>query len=159
MKTTVLIARILLGVIFVVFGLNGFLQFLPQPEMPQAASAFFGALAASGFMLPTLFATQLVGGALLLLGMVPLAVVILAPVIVHIVEFHIFLAPAGLPLAVVVATLAMFLAWTHRSAYRALFTASLAPSALIGTPERAAPARTTASPTKNRGKRRSVRAC
>ena len=57
MKTAVLIARILLGVIFVVFGLNGFLQFLPQPEMPPAAVAFFGGLAASGFMLPTLFAT------------------------------------------------------------------------------------------------------
>ncbi len=103
MKTAVVIARTLLGIIFVVFGLNGFLQFLPQPEMPQAAIAFFGGLAASGFMLPTLFATQLVGGALLLLGMVPLGVVILAPVIVHIVEFHVFLAPAGLPLAVVVA--------------------------------------------------------
>ena len=117
MKTAVLIARILLGIIFLVFGLHGFLQFLPQPEMPQAAIAFFGGLAASGFMLPTLFATQLVGGALLLLGMVPLGVVILAPVIVHIVEFHVFLAPAGLPLAVLVATLAMFLAWTHCPAY------------------------------------------
>ena len=134
MKPAVLIARILLGVIFVVFGLNGFLQFLPQPDMPPAAVAFFGGLAASGFMLPTLFATQLVGGALLLLGMVPLALVILAPVIVHIVEFHVFLAPAGLPLAVLVATLAMFLAWTHRAAYRPLFAASLTPSALMGAP-------------------------
>jgi putative oxidoreductase len=141
MKTAVVIARTLLGIIFVVFGLNGFLQFLPQPEMPQAAIAFFGGLAASGFMLPTLFATQLVGGALLLLGMVPLGVVILAPVIVHIVEFHVFLAPAGLPLAVVVAALALFLAWTHRPAYRLLFAASLAPSTLMGTPEQSAPAR------------------
>ena len=140
-KTAVLIARILLGIIFVVFGLNGFLPFLPQPEMPQAAIAFFGALAATGFMLPTLFATQIVGGALLLLGMVPLGIVILAPVIVHIVEFHVFLAPAGLPLAVLVATLAMFLAWTHRPAYRPLFAASQAPSALMGTPEQSAPAR------------------
>ena len=101
MKTAVLIARILLGIVFVVFGLNGFLQFLPQPELPQAAIAFFGALAASGFMLPLLFGTQLVGGALLLLGMVPLGVVILVPVIVHIVAFHVFLAPGGLPLAIV----------------------------------------------------------
>ena len=135
MKTAVLIARILLGVIFVVFGLNGFLQFLPQPEMPQAAIAFFGGLAASGFMLPTLFATQVVGGALLLLGMVPLALVILAAVIVHIVEFHVFLAPAGLPLAVVVAALALFLAWIHRWAYRPLFAASVVPSASLGTAE------------------------
>src|ERR1044072_7888326 len=93
MKTAVLIARILLGIIFVVFALNGFLPFLSQPEMPQAANAFFGALAASGFMLPLLFATQLVGGALLLLGMVPLGVLVLTPVIVHIVAFHVFLAP------------------------------------------------------------------
>ena len=132
MKTAVLIARILLGIIFLVFGLNGFLQFLPQPEMPQAAIAFFGGLAASGFMLPTLFATQLVGGALLLLGRVPLGVVILTPVIVHIVEFHVFLAPAGLPLAVLVATLAMFLAWTHRAAYRPLFAAAVVPSVSMG---------------------------
>ncbi len=134
MKAAVLIARILLGVIFVVFGLNGFLQFLPQPEMPPAAIAFFGGLAASGFMLPTLFATQVVGGVLLLLGLVPLGLVILAPVIVHIVEFHVFLAPAGLPLAVVVATLAVFLAWTHRWAYRPLFAASVVQSAPMGTP-------------------------
>ena len=135
MNVAIVTARILLGSIFVVFGLNGFLQFLPQPAMPPPAVAFFGGLAASGFMLPTLFATQLVGGALLLLGMVPLGVVILAPVIVHIVEFHVFLAPAGLPLAVLVATLAMFLAWTHRAAYRPLFAASVVPSASMGTAE------------------------
>jgi uncharacterized membrane protein YphA (DoxX/SURF4 family) len=120
MKTAVLIARILLGLIFVVFGLNGFLQFLPQPAMPQPAIAFFGALASSGYMLPLLFATELGGGILLLLGMVPLGVAILAPVIVNIVAFHVFLAPGGLPLAVVVASLALFLAWTHRAAYRPL---------------------------------------
>jgi uncharacterized membrane protein YphA (DoxX/SURF4 family) len=132
MKTAVLIARILLGIIFLVFGLNGFLHFLPQPEMPQAAVAFFGALAATGFMLPTLFATQVVGGALLLLGLVPLGVVILTPVIVHIVEFHVFLAPGGLPLAIVVAALGLFLAWTHRAAYRPLFAASVVPRTSMG---------------------------
>ncbi len=128
MKTAVVIARTLLGIIFVVFGLNGFLQFLPQPAMPQPAIAFFGGLAASGFMLPLLFATQLVGGALLLLGMVPIGVLILAPVIVHIVAFHVFLAPAGLPLAVVVAALEL------RWACRPLFAASVVPSASMGTP-------------------------
>jgi len=120
MKTAVLIARILLGVIFVVFGLNGFLQFLPQPAMPEAAIAFFGGLAASGYMLPLLFVSQLLGGTLLLVGMVPLGVLILTPVIVNIVAFHVFLAP-GLPLAIIVTALAVFLAWTHREAYRPLF--------------------------------------
>jgi hypothetical protein len=122
MKTVILIARVLLGLIFTVFGLNGFLHFLSMPAPPQPALAFFGALAATGYMIPLLFASQVVGGALLLLGVVPLALVILAPVIVNIVAFHVFLAPGGLPLAIVVAALASFLAWTHREAYRPLFT-------------------------------------
>jgi uncharacterized membrane protein YphA (DoxX/SURF4 family) len=113
----VLVARILLGLVFVVFGLNGFFHFLPQPPPPQPAMAFFGALAASGYMLPLIFAAQVIGGALLLLGMVPLGLVILAPVIVNIVAFHVFLAPDGLPIAVVVAVLALFLGWAHREAY------------------------------------------
>jgi uncharacterized membrane protein YphA (DoxX/SURF4 family) len=121
MKTATLIARVLLGVIFLVFGFNGFLHFLPQPPMPDAAQSYFGALAATGYMLPMLFATQVVGGALLLVGMVPLGLVILAPVIVNIVGFHIFLAPAGLPLAVVVAALALFLTWPFREVYAPLF--------------------------------------
>jgi len=124
MKTAILITRLLLGLIFTVFGLNGFLQFLSMPPPPEPAMAFFGAMAATGYMIPLLFTTQIVGGALLLLGMVPLALVILAPVIVNIVAFHSFLAPGGLPLAVVVAALASFLAWAHRDAYRPLFAGS-----------------------------------
>lgn len=121
MKAVSLIARILLGLIFVVFGLNGFLHFLPQPPMPDAAKSFFGGLAATGYMLPLLFAAQMLGGGLILLGMVPLGLLILAPVIVNIIAFHVFLAPDGLPLALVVAGLELFLAWAHREAYAALF--------------------------------------
>jgi uncharacterized membrane protein YphA (DoxX/SURF4 family) len=124
MRTAVLVARIVLGLVFVVFGLNGFLRFLPQPPPPQPAMAFFGALAATGYMLPLIFAAQVIGGALLLLGMVPLGLVILAPVIVNIVAFHVFLAPDGLPIAVVVAALALFLAWAHREAYGPLFASA-----------------------------------
>jgi hypothetical protein len=121
MKTAMLIARILLGLIFVVFGLNGFLHFLPQPPMPEPAIAFFGALAVTGYMLPQLFAWQVVGGALVLSGRVALGVLILTPLIINIVAFHVFLAPGGLGLALVVAALGLFLAWTHREAYRPLF--------------------------------------
>jgi uncharacterized membrane protein YphA (DoxX/SURF4 family) len=121
MKTAALIARMALGFVFLVFGLNGFLQFLPQPAMPQGAVSFLGALAASGYMLPLLFAAQIVGGALVLVGMVPLGLVILAPVIVNIVAFHVFLAPDGLPLATVVCAVALFLAWRHRESYGPLF--------------------------------------
>jgi uncharacterized membrane protein YphA (DoxX/SURF4 family) len=121
MKALTLSVRILLGLIFVVFGLNGFLQFLPEPSMPDAAKAFFGGLAATGYMLPLLSATQVLGGALLFLEMVPLGLLILAPVIVNIIAFHIFLAPEGLPIAILVAGLALFLAWTHREVYAPLF--------------------------------------
>jgi uncharacterized membrane protein YphA (DoxX/SURF4 family) len=96
MNVAIVTARILLGSIFVAFGLNGFLHFLPQPPVPEAAGAFFGALAATGYMLPLIFGAQLVGGGLVLAGMVPLGVAILAPVIVNIVFFHLFLAPAGM---------------------------------------------------------------
>ena len=120
MKTATLIARIVLGLIFVVFGLNGFLHFITQPEMPQAAITFFGGLAAAGYMLPLLFGTQIVGGVLLLIGMVPLALLILAPVIVNILGFHLFVSPNGLGFALVVAALELFLAWAHRAAFRPL---------------------------------------
>jgi hypothetical protein len=92
-------------------------------------------------MLPQLFASQLLGGTLLLIGMVPLGVVILAPVIVNIVLFHVFLAPEGLPLAIVVAALGLFLGWTHRRAYRPLFATPKVPSASMGTPVGSATAR------------------
>ena len=121
MNVAIVTARILLGSIFVVLGLNGFLHFLPQPPVPAAAGAFFGALAATGYMLPLVFGAQLVGGGLVLAGMVPLGVAILAPVIVNIVFFHLFLAPAGMGPAVVVTALALFLTWAHRDAYAALF--------------------------------------
>ena len=125
MKTATLIARIVLGLIFVVFGLNGILHFITQPEMPQAAITFFGGLAAAGYMLPLLFGTQIVGGVLLLIGMVvPLALLILAPVIVNILGFHLFVSPSGLGFALVVAALELFLAWAHRDAFRPLVASS-----------------------------------
>jgi len=122
MKLAIVIARVLLGLIFVVFGLNGFLHFIPQPEMPQAAIAFFGGLAAAGYMLPLLFATQVVGGVLLLVGMVPLGLLLVAPVIVNIVGFHLFVSPNGLGVALVVAALEVFLAWAYRDAFRPLLS-------------------------------------
>ena len=124
MRTATLIARILLGLIVIVFGLNGFLHFIPQPEMPQAAITFFGGLAAAGYMLPLLFATQVIGGVLLLVGMVPLGLLLLAPVIVNIVGFHLFVSPNGLGVALVVAALEVFLAWAYRDAFRPLLSSS-----------------------------------
>ena len=68
-----------------------------------------------------LFGAQVLGGALVILGLVPLGLLILAPVIVNIIAFHVFLAPEGLPLAILVAALELFLAWADRKVYAPLF--------------------------------------
>ena len=106
MKIVLIVARLLLGLVFLVFGLNGLLHFMPNPPEPPAADAFFLALYGTGYMFALVFGTQVIGGALLILGVaVPFALAILAPVIVNIIAFHLFLAPAGLPVAIVVAAL------------------------------------------------------
>jgi len=122
MRVVVIIARVLLGLVFFVFGLNGFLQFMPNPPPPPAAGAFFGALLATHYMFFLIFGTQVLGGALLLIGVaVPFALTILAPVIVNIVFFHVFLSPALLPMALVVAAFELFLVWYYRAAFAPLF--------------------------------------
>ena len=105
MKIASLIARVLLGLIFLVFGLNGFLHFIPMPPPTGVAGQFFGSIFASHYWM-VVFGVQTIGGSLLLLNrFVPLALVILGPVIVNIFSFHALMAPAGLPLAVVVVAL------------------------------------------------------
>lgn len=124
------IARILLGLLFVVTGLNGFLNFLPQPKTPmsETAMALAGAMLKSGYMFKLVFATQLAGGVLLLAGRyVPLALALLAPVIVNIVAFHLFLEPSGLPVAGVVLLLELYLAWAYRGAFRPMLAARATP--------------------------------
>ena len=128
MRTVVIVARILLGLVFMVFGLNGLLHFMPNPPEPLPAAAFFGALAQTGYMFALIFGPQVIGGALLMLGVaVPFALVILAPMIVNIVAFHVFLSPALLPMAIVVAALEALLAWHYRAAFAPLFGAASRP--------------------------------
>ena len=105
MKIASTIARYLLGVVFTVFGLNGFLQFIPAQPMPPLAMQFFGALAQSHYAY-VVFAIQVAAGVLFLATRyVPLALTIIAPVIVNIVLFHLFLDPSGLPIALIVLVL------------------------------------------------------
>jgi hypothetical protein len=123
-------ARILLGLVFFVFGLNGFLHFLPQPPMSGPPADFLGALFATGYMIPLLKATEVISGALLLSGrFVPLALTLLAPVIVNILGFHVFLAPSGLGIPLLVLALELFLAWSYRSAFRGVLRPRVAPDA------------------------------
>jgi putative oxidoreductase len=118
-------ARILLGLMFVVFGLNGFLAFIPNPPtIPQAAMAFFGAMVQSHFSY-FVFGAQFIGGALLLVNrFVPLAVVILAAVIANILAFHITMWPATLiPLPIVATILWFAVAWSVRDRLSPLLSA------------------------------------
>jgi putative oxidoreductase len=124
MSIAKVILRSLAGLIFLVFGLNLLLHFLPNPAEPAPAADFLGALFRTGYLLPLLGVTQAVSGALLLIGiMVPFALVLIAPVIVNILMFHIFLAPSGLPVALVVVVLEIILAWMYRDAFVPLFSA------------------------------------
>ncbi len=114
-------ARILMGLAFVVFGLNGFLNFLPQPKtpMPEGAAGFAGALMKTGYMFPLVAGTQLLVGVLLLLNrFVPLALALIAPIIVNIIAFHVFLAPSTIGPGILVLVLELYLAWAYRKAYR-----------------------------------------
>ena len=119
------IGRVVLGLGFLTFGLNGFLNFLPPAPEPERANAFLGALAATGYMFPLIKGTEVLAGALLLSGrLVPLALVLLAPVLVNILAFHAVLAPAGLVMPLLLASIAAALAWVHRDAYAPLFRAT-----------------------------------
>jgi hypothetical protein len=123
-------ARILLGVVFFVFGLNGFLHFLPQPAPPERALAFVGALMGTGYMFPLIKGTETVVGALLLSNrLVPLALTLIAPIIVNIAAFHAALEPSGLPLAIFVLALELFLAWAYRDAFRPMLAVHAKPRA------------------------------
>jgi uncharacterized membrane protein YphA (DoxX/SURF4 family) len=125
------IARVLLGLMFTVFGLNGFLHFIPQPKtpMPEGAVAFAGALMNTGYMMPLVMGTQLLVGVLLLVNrFVPLALALIAPIIVGIITFHIFLAPASIAPAIVVVVLELHLAWAYRNAYRPMLAMRVTPA-------------------------------
>ncbi len=120
MKILTIIARSLLGFIFVVFGLNAFLHFIPMPSPEGLAGDFMKALFMSGYFY-VVAVLQIVGGALCLSGrFVPLALLILGPVIVNIVCYHAFLNHTGWQPAALVSALALFLLWANRSAFAGL---------------------------------------
>jgi hypothetical protein len=117
-------ARLLLGAIFTIFGLNGFLQFLPMPAPIGLAAVFVGGLGASGYFFPLLKGTEVLMGLLLLSNrFVPLALTILAPIVVNIVAFHAFLAPAGVILPLAIVALGVYLAYTERKVFAPLLQA------------------------------------
>lgn len=120
MKTVVPIARILLGLMFLVFGLNGFVPFIPAPPLPGLAGTFIGILFTSHYAV-LVFAVQVAGGILLLTDQfVPLALAVLAPVIANILVFHITMQPSGILPGLLAAILWIILARRYRAAFAPL---------------------------------------
>ena len=121
MKIASHIARLLLGLIFTVFGLNGFLHFIPLPPPSGLAGQFMGAVFMSHYYV-VVFAVQVAGGILLLCNRyVPLALTLLGPVIVNILVFHASMAPDGLPMALFVTALWSVIFFRVRSVFAGLF--------------------------------------
>lgn len=122
MKIATVVARLLLGLIFVVFGLNGFLNFISTGPMPTGlAGQFINALILSHYFW-VVAALQIAGGALLLVNRyVPVALVLLGPVIVNIILYHVFLFPSGLVMTIVVAVLWGIAFYSHRQHFSGIF--------------------------------------
>jgi uncharacterized membrane protein YphA (DoxX/SURF4 family) len=118
------IARVLLGVVMLLTGVNKIFWFAPMPHMSPALTAFMGALKETGYFLAFVGIVEATGGALLLVNrFVPLAITILAPVLVNILGVHTFLDARGFPLALTLIVLDVYLAWANRDAFRPMFEA------------------------------------
>ena len=125
MKIAALIARNLLGLMFVVFGLNGFLHFIPQPPQTGVAAQFGMALGAAHYWEP-IFALQLLGGLILLSNRyVPIGLVLLGPIVANILLFHILMDLKGIPPGLVVLLLWLVVFYSVRSAFAGIFAAKV----------------------------------
>jgi len=117
-------ARIILGLIFFVFGLNKFLHFMPMPPMPEQAGQFMGGLSKAPYFFPLLAMCEVIAGSLLLVGrLVPLALLILAPIAVQILLFHVVLDPVtqGIVVAILIWICGLILAKAYWNRFRPLF--------------------------------------
>jgi putative oxidoreductase len=122
MKIAVIVARILMGLIFVVFGANGLHPFIPTGPMPTGLAGQFIAVFFQSHWITFVSSVQLVSGLLLLVNRyVPLALALLGPVIVNIILYHLLLNPAGAQLAVVATILWLFLFYAYRQHFSGLF--------------------------------------
>jgi putative oxidoreductase len=126
MKIVILAARILLGLMFFVFGLNGILMFLPMPVMPPSDATTFSTILMAHKYMTFVALLQVIGGLLLLVGrFVPLGLVILGPILVNILLFHLlFVGGAGIIPGAFATILALFLIYAYRLSFRGLFDAA-----------------------------------
>ena len=121
-KKAATIVRYLLGLIFLVFGLNGFLNFIPSPPMDGDLGTFMAGLMASGYFFPLLKGTEVIAGLMLLSGFyVPLAIAVLGPITLNIFFVHVAMEPSGLPIAIFVLLGNLFLAYAYRENFKSIF--------------------------------------
>lgn len=122
MNKVKMIARYLFGALWIIFSLNFFFHFLPQPPPPDIAMKFLGGLMANPVFFPFMKTIELIGGILLVANIaVPLSLVLLAPITVNIVLFHGMLAPQGLPVALLMLVIHLFLGFAYFDSFRPLF--------------------------------------
>jgi putative oxidoreductase len=122
MRIILVIARVLLGLMFVFFGSNGFLNFLPAPPLTGVSGAFLGAMISSHYVY-LVCAVQVLGGLLLLVNQfVPLGLALLAPVVANIITYHVTMDRGGAQLAILATVLWVFLAWKFRAYFAPLVT-------------------------------------
>lgn len=122
------VTRSLLGLIYLFFGLNFFLHYLPTPPpaQPGAAESFLGGLFQAGYFFPMVKGLEvLLGGFLLLNFLTPLSLIVLAPISLNILLFHLFLAPANVSIAILIVVLHVFLFWAYRKNYQSIFDAKI----------------------------------
>lgn len=121
MKKIQIVTRVLLGLLYFVFGLNGFFMFIPVPPMPDGPMQFMQALMATN-ILYLAKGIEVVGGALLLWGnYLPFATVLLAPITVNIFMFHFFMTPGEWPMSAVMLVAHLALAWSQKDKLKILF--------------------------------------
>ena len=126
MKILVVIARVLLGLMFLIFGLNGFLNFLPAPPLTGVSGAFLGALMTSHYVYLICAVQALAGLFLLVNQFLPLGLALLAPIIANIITYHLTMDRSGPQLAILATILWAFLAWKFRAYFAPLATRNAA---------------------------------
>ncbi len=124
MRITTQIIRIVLDLIYFVFGLNGFFLFIPVPDQAPAGQAFLDAMRDTGYFIYLFKTVETLAGALLLTNrFTPLALVLLASITVNIFFYHLMIEPNGLPIGAVMLAAHLFLLYQHRTFYRPLLVA------------------------------------
>lgn len=122
MKIAVIVVRTLIGLLFLMASATYFLNLAPEPELTGEMKTFSEGLTASGYLMPLVKTIELLCGVAFVSGrFVPLAIVLIAPIVLNILLVNIFLAPEGLPIAIPLFAGILFLAYVRRNNYETLF--------------------------------------